>query len=200
MQIVGFFGSTGGTGKSTLSHLLAYGAALHDVPAVVVHTDAREPEQHQGRPYHYFDGREPARLYALLERAKAPESSGLCILDGGGNRQGVATTLSKAADLVLIPCGIGGQDASMALVDLQLLPDAWIVLNRFPMPKHPRRAKAEAYIAQLPQERILCRLGESVAADRFTESDHQPWTTPSTRVSNAARELYRRVVQTSLSF
>ena len=84
MQIVGFFGSKGGTGKSTLSHLLAYGAALHDVPAVVVHTDAREPEQHQGRPYHYFDGREPARLYALLERAKAPESSGLCILDGGG--------------------------------------------------------------------------------------------------------------------
>lgn len=196
MQIVGFFGSKGGTGKSTLSHLLAYGAALKQVPAVVVHTDGREPEQHQGRPYHYFDGRDPARLYALLERAKGTESSGLCILDGAGNRPDVASTLAKAADLVLIPCGIGGQDAAMALVDLGRLPGSWVVVNRFPIvPKHPRRQKAEDYIKQLPAERILCRLGESVAADRLTESDRRPWTTPSTRVSNAARELYQRVTR-----
>lgn len=196
MKIVGFFGSKGGTGKSTLSHLLAYGAALHEVPAIVVHTDARAPEQHVKRPYHYFDGRDPARLYGLLERAKGAEASGLCILDGAGNRPDVAATLAKAADLVLIPCGIGGQDAAMALVDLARLPGAWVVINRFPMlPKHPRRQKAEDYIQQLPAARTLCRLGESVAADRFTESDRQPWTTPGTRVNNAARALYRRVEQ-----
>ena len=194
MSVIAFFGSKGGTGKSTLSHLLAYGAALHGQPAVVVHTDAREPEHHQDRPYHYFDGRDPARLYNLLERAKRPDSDGFCILDGGGNRQKVSATLAKAADLVLIPCGIGGQDAPMALADLEQLPGAWIIVNRFPMlPKHPRRSKAEAYLAQLPSERILCRLGESVAADHFTESDHRPWTTPSPRVSNAARALYRRI-------
>lgn len=60
-------------------------------------------------------------------------------------------------------------------------------------PKHPRRAKAEAYIAQLPTERILCRLGESASADRFTESDASSWETPSSRVNNAARSLYVRV-------
>jgi hypothetical protein len=39
----------------------------------------------------------------------------------------------------------------------------------------------------------LCRLGESVAADRFTESDRAPWTSPSARVTTAARALYRRI-------
>jgi hypothetical protein len=151
---------------------------------------------HQGRPYHYFDGRHPERLYALLERAKAPENKGLCILDGAGNRPGVAQVLSKAADLVLIPCGIGGQDAPMALADLDRMPGSWVIVNRFPtVPKHPRRAKADAYIAQLPLERIVCFLGDSAAADRFTESDKEPWTTPSTRVNNTARAFHLGVIQ-----
>ena len=195
MRIVAIFGTKGGTGKSTLSHLLAYGAALQGLPALVMHTDAREPERHQGRPYHYFDGRDPKRLYAALERAKAAPK-GLAVIDGAGNRPGVAEVLAKAADLVLIPCGIGGQDAPMALSDLERLPEALVVVNRFPTtPKHPRRPKAEAYIAQIPRERVLCRLGESAAADRFTESDSdaRPWTTPSTRVASAARALYLRV-------
>lgn len=82
----------------------------------------------------------------------------------------------------------------MALADLEQLPGAMIVVNRFPMvPKHPRRAKAERYIAQLPRERILCRLGESVAADRFTESDTGAWGTPSARVNSAARGLYGKI-------
>lgn len=195
MKLVAFFGTKGGTGKSTLSHLLAYGAALHGQAALVVHTDVREPERHQRRPYHYFDGRDPAQLYALLATAKR-ETPGLCVIDGGGNRPGVSATLAKAADLVLIPCGIGGQDATLALADLAHLPGAWIVVNRWPtLPKHPRRAKAEAYLAQLPPARILCRLGESVAAERFTESDATPWTTPSTRVTTAARALYGRIAK-----
>jgi hypothetical protein len=193
VKIVAFFGTKGGTGKSTLSHLLAYGASLHGLAALVVHTDAREPERHEGRPYHYFDGRDPGRLYALLERAKGTEA-GLCVIDGAGNRPGLTATLAKAADLVLIPCGIGGQDAPLALADLEQIPAAWLIVNRWPtLPKHPRRPKAEAYIAQLPRERVLCRLGESVAADRFTESDRAPWTSPSARVTTAARALYRRI-------
>ena len=36
-------------------------------------------------------------------------------------------------------------------------------------------------------------LGESAAADRFTEPDIEPWNTPSTRVNNAARALYRKI-------
>ena len=102
MKIVAFFGSKGGTGKSTLSHLLAYGATLQGEAALVVHTDEREPETHLGRPYHYFDGHDPKRLYRVLEKAKATDS-GLCVLDGAGNRPGVAETLAKAADLVIIP-------------------------------------------------------------------------------------------------
>lgn len=192
MKVVALFGSKGGTGKSTLAHLLALGAALHDQPSLVIHTDAREPERHEGRPYHFFDGRDPRRLYAALERAKSA-TAGLAVLDGGGNRTGVAEILAKAADLVLVPCGIGGQDSTMALADLAVLPGAWIVVNRFPMlPKHPRRRKAEAYLSVIPRERIICRLGESAAVDRLTESDTEthPWVTPPTRVLSAARTFY----------
>lgn len=185
-------GTKGGTGKTTLAHLMGYGAALQGLPALVLHTDAREPERHQQRPYHYLDGRDPKTLYAALERAKAAPR-GLAVLDGGGNRPAVAEVLARAADLVLIPCGIGGQDAPMALADLADLPGSLVIVNRWPMPKHPRRAKAEAYIAQIPADRILCRLGESSAADRFSESDRAPWTTPSARVNSAARRLYQRV-------
>jgi len=193
VKIVGIFGSKGGTGKSTLSHLLAYGTTLQGEAALVVHTDDREPEAHQDRPYHYFDGRDPDQLYGVLKKAKSTEH-GLCVLDGAGNRPGVAETLAKAADLVLIPCGIGGQDAPIALVDLERLPTAYLIINHWPSsPKHPRRHKAAAYIAQLPQDRIICRLGESAAADRFTEPDLEPWSTPSTRVNNAARALYWKI-------
>jgi hypothetical protein len=121
VKIVACFGTKGGTGKRTLSHLLAYGASLHGLAALVVQTDR------PGR-----SGADPRRL---------------------ADRQPLGPTL----------------------------------------PKHPRRPKAEAYIAQLPRERVLCRLGESVAADRFTESDRAPWTTPSARVTTAARALYRRI-------
>ena len=192
MRIVAIFGSKGGTGKSTLAHLLALGAALHEQPSLVIHTDAREPERHEGRPYHFFDGRDPRRLYAALERAKSA-TAGLAVLDGGGNRHGVAEVLSRTADMVLIPCGIGGQDAPTALVDLAALPGALVVVNRFPMlPKHPRRRKAEAYLSVIPRDRILCRLGESAAVDRLTESDTEThlWVTPPTRVLSAARAFY----------
>lgn len=195
MKIVGLFGSKGGTGKSTLSHLLALGCAMHGRPALVIHTDARDPERHEGRPYHYLDGRDPRTLYAALERAKAA-SDGIAVIDGGGNRAGIAGVLAQACDLVLIPCGIGGQDATMAIADLEALPGAWIVINRWPMlPLHPRRPKAAAYIAQLPVDRILCRLGESAAADRLTESDSEehPWAALPTRVTHAARQFYSAV-------
>lgn len=94
MKVVAFFGSKGGTGKSTLSHLLAYGAALQGEPAVVVHTDDREPESHDGRPYHYFDGRDPRRLYSVLEKSRASDQPGLCVIDGGGNRPTSFSNLS----------------------------------------------------------------------------------------------------------
>lgn len=193
MKVVAIFGRKGGTGKSTIAHLLALGAALHDQPALVIHTDAREPERHHRRPYHYLDGRDPRRLYAVLERVKAAAGGGIAVLDGGGNRPGVAEVLAKTADIVLVPCGIGGQDVTMAVADLAALPGAWVILNRFPLlPMHPRRPKAEAYIAPLPQDRILCRLGESAAVDRLTESDTEmhPWVTPPTRVLSATRKLY----------
>jgi hypothetical protein len=58
-------------------------------------------------------------LYGALDRAKGADG-GLWVLNGGGNRPAVAEVLSKATDLALIPCGIGGQDAVLALAEAYL--------------------------------------------------------------------------------
>ena len=54
MKGVAITGIKGGTGKTTLSHALALGAAWHQVPAYFLHTDDREPIQVNGRPYAYY--------------------------------------------------------------------------------------------------------------------------------------------------
>lgn len=88
---------------------------------------------------------------------------------------------------------LAGRSSSMTRF-MERLPGAMIIANRFPMlPKHPRRTKAERYISQIPREKIVCRLGENAAADRFTESDVEPWITPSARVNSAARGLYSKI-------
>ena len=46
---------------------------------------------------------------------------------------------------MVLPCGIGGRDARLALADMVQTPDAWLMINRWPtLPEHPRRAKIEA--------------------------------------------------------
>jgi len=196
MKIIAFFGRKGGSGKSTLSHLTAYGAAFRGVPALVIHTDDREVETHINRPYHYQDGRDEKKLIKLLEYAKST-SDGICIIDGAGNRPKLDAILIKVADLVLIPCGVGGQDAKLALDDLKRLKNSKIILNHWPSKNHPRRKKAEQYINKIPKNKIFARVGDSQGVDRLTEDDESEFQTLPTRINKFARSLYDAIEHNS---
>ncbi len=74
----------GGVGKTSISHLLALGAAWKNVPAHLMHTDKRTPIQVNGRPYLCYDARNPETLAHLM--GSAVSKNGLCIIDSGGNR------------------------------------------------------------------------------------------------------------------
>lgn len=101
MKGVAIVQEKGGVGKSTLCHLLALGAAWNKVPAYLIHTDNRKPVEVNGRPYGYYDGRNPTRLIQLVD--SVIEEEGLCIIDGGGNRPDFDRWIASCVNLVIIP-------------------------------------------------------------------------------------------------
>jgi len=115
MKGVALASSKGGTGKTSLSHLLALGAAWNNIPSYLMHTDNREPIRVQGRPYLYYDARTPETLAALVE--SAVNQDGLCIIDGGGNRPDFDNWIAGAVDMVLIPVSPDQESTALAISD-----------------------------------------------------------------------------------
>jgi len=76
MKSVAILGSKGGTGKSSLSHCLVYGAHLFGLDAVMVHTDQR-PRVKGKRPYRY------SQVATLIRQHE--KDDGLLVVDGAGN-------------------------------------------------------------------------------------------------------------------
>jgi hypothetical protein len=189
MRVVALVGSKGGTGKSTLAHALAFGATLRAGVGVMVHTDHRPPVGSTGRPYGYVDGRDPERLVQVLEKAHAHD--GLLVIDGGGNRPAFDRLMAQAVDLVLIPVTLNAEDLRLAVQDLERLPTARVVFNRWPLNPFTRIV-AERYEASLPRERYLGRLIELGSVRRFLE-DGGTWTPLPTKVHHFARALYGMV-------
>ena len=185
MQVVATVGSKSGIGKSTLAHALAFGATLRQAVGVMVHTDQRPPVASTGRPYGYIDGRTPERLVRVLEDAARHE--GLLVIDGGGNRPAFDQVIAQAADLALIPVTLNAEDIRLALQDLERLPGAKAVFNRWPVNPFTQ-AVALRYEARLPKDRYLGRLIEVGGVRAFLE-DAEPWQTPPTKVNNFARAL-----------
>ena len=186
MQVIAIVSAKGGTGKSTLAHALAWRATLRQAIGIMVHTDQRPPLNSSGRPYGYIDGRTPERLVQVLEDAACHE--GLLIIDGGGNRPTFDHVIAQTADLVLVPATLNAEDVRLTLQDLERLPNAKAIFNRWPVNPFTR-AVARRYEARLPPERYLGRLLE-VGSVRTLLEDAEPWQTPPTKVNNFARVLY----------
>jgi len=187
MNTVAILGSKGGTGKTSLSHCLAYGAHLCGRQAVLVHTDNREPLKHQ-RPYQYVDGRDNySQINELIRMRRADD--GLLVIDGAGNRSHLDIWMTKAADLVLVPVTNSPEDVRCALSDLARIADSRVrvVINKWPSNRFVRLVMAR-YISVLPESRIAGRLNEVGAVRVFLED--APWVTPVTKVNTLARRFY----------
>jgi len=195
MNTVAILGSKGGTGKTSLSHCLAYGAYLHNQDAVMVHTDQRPPIKAK-RPYEYVDASiNYSQVSTLLKSSEA--RGGLMVIDGAGNRPHLDIWLARTVDLVLVPVTNSPEDVRCALADLTRMADprVYAVINKWPSNALVRMVM-QRYLEPLPDSRIAGRLPEVGAARSFLED--REWQTPPTRVTNLARQGYRLVLSTLL--
>ncbi|MDJ0891487.1 MAG: hypothetical protein QNK18_09895 [Gammaproteobacteria bacterium] len=188
MRTIAILGSKGGTGKTSLSHCLAYGAYLHKQQAVMAHTDQRPPIKSE-RPYEYLDASD--NFSRVISAVKANrDRDGLMVIDGAGNRPHQDAWITRSVDMVLIPVTNSPEDVRCALADLTRLadPKVYVVVNRWPT-NSLVRAVMQRYIKPLPTSRFAGRLPEVGAMRALLEDT--AWRTPPTKVNNLARQFYR---------
>jgi hypothetical protein len=143
-QIVCIIGNKGGTGKTTLSHMIAHGIGLLDKRAVCVLTDiSRDKLSKDSRTYLPFDARSPDNLDKVMRTiANVPDWFG--VIDGGGNRPATDRMLAEPADLVLLPFRDSHEDIRTVLRDLERFPRARALPSQWPTNSFARAAADKA--------------------------------------------------------
>jgi len=131
-DIICVIGNKGGTGKTTLSHMLAQGLGLLGKRSVCVLTDTyREPLDPAGRRYLTADARTREALAKVVDKIRSLKEW-LGIIDGGGNRSEMDRRLYGLADLVLLPFRDSHEDIRTVIRDLELFPRAYAVPTQWP--------------------------------------------------------------------
>jgi hypothetical protein len=131
-HIVCFVGNKGGTGKTTLTHLLAHGLGLSGQRAVAALTDGgREPLSKANRTYLPVDARTPDALARIAAKLQAVDGW-FGILDGGANRPEMDERLSRLAHLVLLPFRDSPEDLRTVRSDLRRFPQAYALPSQWP--------------------------------------------------------------------
>jgi chromosome partitioning protein len=131
-------GDKGGCGKTTTSHAICHGLALYGIHTFHISTDPRRdilPPEH--RRYATLDGRDPHALGAMLDRLAAMEGA-VVVIDGGGGRPAVDQVLSQVADLTILPFMQSQTDLRVVRADMDRLPEAVGLPNRWPTSKWAR--------------------------------------------------------------
>ncbi len=131
-------GDKGGSGKTTSSHAIAHGLAMYGIRAFHISTDARReilPAEH--RRYATLDGRDPKALGGILDRLDQIDGA-IALIDGGGGRPDIDRVLAKAADLTILPFMQSQTDLRVVRDDMQRLPAAVGLPNRWPTQKWAR--------------------------------------------------------------
>ncbi len=192
MKGVAFAGKKGGTGKTALSHALALGAAWQGAPAYFMHTDDREPLHVNGRPYAYYDARNPKTLETLSSTAL--NNDGLFIIDSGGNRPEFDRWITKAMDLVIIPFMPDPEVVKTNLDHMKRLEEEGAcnvraLINAYPS-NRIEREYVKQFLADIPEEKIIGYVAKTEAVRTLRMDDDPTFKTPVTRVNNLSRKLY----------
>lgn len=192
-QIVCIIGNKGGTGKTTLSHMIAHGIGLLGKRVACVLTDiSREKLSKESRTYLPFDARSPDELdKAMRTIANVPDWFG--VIDGGGNRPATDRMLAEPADLVLLPFRDSHEDIRTVLRDLERFPRARALPSQWP--SHPRaRAAADEAVATLLAHhlhRVLPPIPIMSASKLLLQMD-VPKRLPA-NLNNVCRDLAREI-------
>ena len=193
-HIVSILGTKGGTGKTTLTHLLAHGLGLLGRRAVAALTDrGREPLAKSNRVYLPVDARTPEALARIVAKLKGVDGW-FGIVDGGGNRPETDVELAALADLVLLPFRESHEDIRTVAADLARFPQARALPSQWPTNAWALEAAQRTLGTQLGPlaERVLPPVS-AVSATKLLLQIDVPQSLP-TPVNNAARVGQQRGV------
>jgi len=193
-KIVALLGTKGGTGKTTLSHLIAHGLGLLGRRAVAALTDRdREPLSKEGRLYLPVDARSPEALAKVANKLKAVEGW-YGVLDGAGNRPDDDVMLAEISDLVLLPFRDSQEDVRTVRRDLDRLPAALALPSQWPTNVWAADAAQRMLVSAFDDigSRVLDPV-PAISATKLLLQVRVPDTLP-TAVNNAARALAWRVL------
>ena len=192
-DIICVIGNKGGTGKTTLSHMLCQGLGLVGQRSVCVLTDTcREPLNPASRRYLTADARTREALAKVVDKVRALKAW-LGVIDGGGNRTEMDRKLYSLADLVLLPFRDSHEDIRTVIRDLEMFPRAYAVPMQWPTNAWQREA-AEKTVAEFLEpyrDRILEPVF-ALSASKLLLQKELPGSLP-TSLANACRGMAHQV-------
>ncbi|MDK9723380.1 MAG: hypothetical protein OEL88_00735 [Sterolibacteriaceae bacterium MAG5] len=194
-DIICVIGNKGGTGKTTLSHMLCQGMGLLGQRSACVLTDTyREPLNPAGRRYLVADARSREALVKVVDKLRSLKAW-MGVIDGGGNRTEMDKKLYSVADLVLLPFRDSHEDIRTVVRDLEMFPRAYAIPSQWPTNVWQREA-AEKTVEELLapyRDRILDPVSVLSASKLLLQRDI-PESIP-TPVSNSCRAIARQVLE-----
>ena len=193
-DIICIIGNKGGTGKTSLSHMLCQGLGLLGQRSACVLTDtAREPLTPEGRRYVTADARTPDALGRVTNKLRSLDGW-LGIIDGGGNRPEVDRRLYALADVVLLPFRESHEDIRTVLADLERFPRAYALPSQWPSNPWAREA-ADRNVARMMgayRHRILHPVNRVSSTKQLLQRE-VPEQLP-TALANTCRRLARQIL------
>ncbi len=193
-EIICIIGNKGGTGKTTLSHMLCQGMGLLGQRSVCVLTDThREPLDPDGRRYLIADARTREALGKVVDKIRTLPGW-LGVIDGGGNRSEMDRKLYGLANLVLLPFRDSHEDIRTVIRDLEAFPRAWAIPSQWPTNPWQQETAEKVLREQLGRysDRILQPVSTLSASKLLLQKDI-PGKLP-TPLGNACRALAYQVL------
>ena len=194
-RLICVIGNKGGTGKTSITHMLCHGFGLLGKRSIAVLTDIyREPLSREGRHYTPLDGRSPEKLEKIVAKLETmPDWYG--VIDGTANHPEMDRHLYEMCDLVLLPFRDSHEDIRTVRHDLDDYPKAWGVPSQWPTNPWQQMA-AERTLDELMQD-YRPRLLEpvySVSSSKLLLHTQIPHELP-TALGNVSRNLAWQVLE-----
>ena len=194
-KIICVLGNKGGTGKTTLSHMLCQGLGLLGRRAACVLTDmSREPLSPAGRRYITADARNAEALSKVITKLRTLDDW-VGVVDGAGNRTDMDHKLYGMADIVLLPFRDSHEDIRTVVRDLDLFPRAYAVPSQWPGNAWQREAADRNVVRFMGayRHRILKPVG-ALSSSKLLLQKQVPEQLPSL-LARACRGIAREVLE-----
>ncbi|MBV2264516.1 MAG: hypothetical protein KUL79_13330 [Thauera sp.] len=194
-EIICVIGNKGGTGKTTLSHMLCQGLGLLGQRAACVLTDtSREPLVPAGRRYVLADARTRDSLTKVVDKLRTLENW-IGVIDGGGNRTEMDRKLYALSDLVLLPFRESHEDIRTVLRDLEMFPRAYAIPTQWPTNPWQREAADRSVVRLLGAHRHrILRPVNALSSTKLLLQKQLPEQLP-TPLGNACRAVARQLLE-----